>query len=1297
MNNHKMNHTTKDDKRRLLLEKRKERLTASQNDFSAAYDMSSTKGFNKRIISLVLVVIFLLSTVGIGVSVLAKAEEKPYSQEDGPIPMRVMVNDELLKNSDTEDYIVFFPSALIENGSIEKGIDFEKVNDDGELLVNSIHHYVDSFLFGDQKENNEINDSYYQSAIVQYPDNSYSFIVKVLINEAGQYVYEKAEEEGIFYTLGSDEYFVLKFRTNSPNEQTVNSESNEENQSAINNDNIATTSEWLSIPGVKESKRIMLPAKASSPTKTGTKLSRVTDIKVYINGAETYLGESYMATLPAGAIADNLSTAVFSKELPNNADYLKATVFNADTGKEVEIIRVGTLSGTNEVYYSLNDDPDTGILLGENDYIILHYGLTYTVSYQVNDSEIITGQGGINVTGGTITGSDTAVYGTDLKVVAKAAKYFAFDSLQYKIGDGDYLFLETADDNNILIGSIIGSDITNDITIKLNTVQQTTYLAIDKGIENGSMAPSPTVLNSATTNEIELVSDQEITSNGKTYEYFLNMVKINGEEVALMPEYRAGSTSNDTVLSDGTKIRIQYLSYSNGQGHYKIIVDDSQSDLSVQAFFRRAGEQRLYLKGLRGIYSTAASKQWVAYEAWIGASTGPTEAGYNYFYTFVEDSSGNYAYPFSTDYYVYTYKADERDFIKLLFGLTISDRFLLLNNSLDKMVSHNIYLYKVKPGYNPYTTRISYLKGNYVDFSNATSTVTGKLNFGETDQMSSKLNHLYFNNNNKAKYHHWSVFNADALFIGSVWWNYPNPDELPLSPMSQRFAYNYSLTWADAFYPKVSSNAYTQGFYIDDLTYYTSSLGTRDSITASASPYYVRENMSINLNAFPYKYQIDYRLNGGSIAFRYDEDKYSTESSTALDSDASFYEINRHVISKDLLTMDDVNDYPNEFNNVENNIIVTPKDAPYRDGYRFVGWKLYSIQNNKFDSTIYGANTPIVITETMCGDDTANKGTVRYKGATPNATDGFANGNTLDDSGMYFTLVAQWEPVSDNEKPIQYTITTYKEVEGAEEGAILNVENQRYYIVDKEITGTGINNKKVVYMNELNPSTNETSYILDEDISTFDTVLTDTNRSFVYYYNLARSVIVKEETGGTFGVKAKKFPISISLVNNSNPGIPVTATYEVEYIITSNEITGQEHAQKGEATFYNGSLISVVSETGNTIPISLKHGEQIRFIGIPEGYILTVHESDESKGDYSLYFDESEEEDEDGSKSLVVSADDRNNIILIRNEYDLVPQEGLLGSRNHYVILYILAGVATISAGAGAVYVYRKKDEFLER
>ena len=117
-------------------------------------------------------------------------------------------------------------------------------------------------------------------------------------------------------------------------------------------------------------------------------------------------------------IEDNLD----SLNLSENTVFQKAVVRLQD-GSESEIVRVGKYN--DEIYYSLGEQEDVGILLNEGASIVLLCASQYEVNYICTPEN-----------GGNYSGPEVLVKGNDLNVVINAAPLYHIEEITWECDDG---------------------------------------------------------------------------------------------------------------------------------------------------------------------------------------------------------------------------------------------------------------------------------------------------------------------------------------------------------------------------------------------------------------------------------------------------------------------------------------------------------------------------------------------------------------------------------------------------------------------------------------------------------------------------------------------------------------------------------------------------------------------------------------------------------------------------------------------------------------------------------------------
>ena len=829
---------------------------------------------------------------------------------------------------------------------------------------------------------------------------------------------------------------------------------------------------------------------------------------------------------------------------------------------------------------------------------------------------------------------------------------------------------------------------------------------------------------------------------GQTRVYFLNMLKINDVEIQLPANggaYKAGDVSTITMVN-GSEVVIKCISANSrdytstgdhgdtssssyGRFRYLIIVKNIHEDLNLEGYFRFSGYQKMYLKGLRGIQNTAAAHMNIKYKYWTDVkytNCSPNTGGYNYFFSLLDSGVDDekHLYDFYTLSHIIDNSADEANFAPLA-------EFMFKNRSLYKTSSnfspsayaqyaHNVYMYKVYPGYNAYTTELTQLKGNtnpdpFNTNSSITSGLSGnwKFNFYNHSSLAStstdaKSKSNYFEEtvlgetkgvyvglandgyeNDNITHHHWGEFYSNhtaSVTGGSSWTNvlddglqyYTENDVGYYISLQNHHAKNDLITVAPGsaysyFFPAVTTtNGYYFGFQIPDLTQYGSSL---------INTTYIRENMSLNVNAHPYKYQIRYDLAGGDV-INSESGKYSE-----VTSGKTFTENKRHVISTEKV-VDDVYDsdetkeeHATEFDDCEGNIITLPTATPSKNGYEFKGWNL--VQKNasgttvKTYSTTYWNQDQVQITDTLAGDDTSNLNTTAYKGAQPTA--GYASWDDYtSDTGMYFQFVAQWEANSQyNTAP--FTVHYYKE----DASGTITGSNGKTYTEYDTVTDHGVVGADIIYMDENAP---EGNYTLNEDISKtkIEGLLAEsdsaasTNNVLNYYYDLGYvDVTIKEATTGTFANTSRAFKIGLKLDNADSTKYSGT----VDATINGNSKT---------LTFENGTL-----DSDSAALVALANGQSMT-ITVPAGATLSL-----TPETATYYTNSTKYQVGTGSETTGTSAaiDSDGYTFTVTYTRDDVTDTGVVDNTNGLsAIIYLLAGVCGLIALAVFIYTKRKKS-----
>lgn len=162
----------------------------------------------------------------------------------------------------------------------------------------------------------------------------------------------------------------------------------------------------------------------------------------------------------------------------------------------------------------------------------------------------------------------------------------------------------------------------------------------------------------------------------------------------------------------------------------------------------------------------------------------------------------------------------------------------------------------------------------------------------------------------------------------------------------------------------------------------------------------------------------------------------------------------------------------------------------------------------------------------------------------------------------------------------------------------------------------------------------------------------------------SKDVVITEETTGTYADTTRAFPINLTL--NDSSGDPVSGTYS--YMLSDGGT--------GTVTFTEGS--------GS---IDLSNGQRVTIQALPYNSTLVVTPSD------ATYYTESVKLGDGEEASSATSTITTDGLTFhVKYVCDELVNTGFSdGTNASKPIIYIFVGMAVISGGAGAAYVYRKK------
>ena len=243
-------------------------------------------------------------------------------------------------------------------------------------------------------------------------------------------------------------------------ETTVTTESGEEGQDQGNESKPVESEEAASVASAGEQNTALNPAEISEPA------ARISfqAVRNSLEDVEVTLsidGNEENIIYPAGLIEDNLD----SLNLSENTVFQKAVVRLQD-GSESEIVRVGKYN--DEIYYSLGEQEDVGILLNEGASIVLLCASQYEVNYICTPEN-----------GGNYSGPEVLVKGNDLNVVINAAPLYHIEEITWECDDGTG-GNGTITDLDSMTLNIPSSEIKDDITVNIRFGRRTGHIGFLK-------------------------------------------------------------------------------------------------------------------------------------------------------------------------------------------------------------------------------------------------------------------------------------------------------------------------------------------------------------------------------------------------------------------------------------------------------------------------------------------------------------------------------------------------------------------------------------------------------------------------------------------------------------------------------------------------------------------------------------------------------------------------------------------------------------------------------------------------
>ncbi|MBO5630548.1 MAG: hypothetical protein J5965_15905, partial [Aeriscardovia sp.] len=183
----------------------------------------------------------------------------------------------------------------------------------------------------------------------------------------------------------------------------------------------------------------------------------------------------------------------------------------------------------------------------------------------------------------------------------------------------------------------------------------------------------------------------------------------------------------------------------------------------------------------------------------------------------------------------------------------------------------------------------------------------------------------------------------------------------------------------------------------------------------------------------------------------------------------------------------------------------------------------------------------------------------------------------------------------------------------------------------------------------------------------------DYENSDIYITSVAntRNATLDLTTNGEFANKEREFPIRMKIVKSDG-----------------TNFEGDIQLENGlSLSFTDGSLT-------NPDSLKLKDGDSVKFTNLPANSTVTITPSNDPGNVYTWTAQLDSGEATSTAKEGAIDRDGHAfHVVYTRGT---VTETGVADDDSNSFI-YILAGIGVLTVGAGAAYVYRKKDEFVER
>lgn len=708
------------------------------------------------------------------------------------------------------------------------------------------------------------------------------------------------------------------------------------------------------------------------------------------------------------------------------------------------------------------------------------------------------------------------------------------------------------------------------------------------------------------------------SKSGDSNGWGLNMLSINGEEIP----YPVGSTVGsyeEKDMKDGTHVTVTLIStdsplywnsgdvsynYSGTSTRYfaktekatytrsdvaslwyynaptankhryiyQVDIDHVQDNLEVAYNFKDVDQRKIILTGLEGIDETGAAYEWRGHGV---SSTGSTSAlirlfeSRDYYYT----SASNPATTNGTD--LNDWKQHEYD----------AFYFERYGGGATFVPSANVYTYRIKSGYNPYTVTAK------AQYDSSGEWVEGEdLLAGPTDEVVGDLGNVIKkaseNSNEQALE---IIRNAnipedwkdeDSALVDWVT-NYLSFDstyrfwgESPLLTNHGDVGTRDLRTpvYNSSTHNTPSSSNTNKKLFLNRIADYETILQNEEVKNYKFYGIALQQNEAkdqlLQLNAHPYQYTMVFDANGGEFPDTLQTGYSRLANNEFADSEFYTQKTNESIKQSNYYTM---------ANGDATTHMPKRSMAPERKGYYFGGWELYkngqAVTDDNYNN-VYVSNQAFVIDE--------------------NSID-YSEGNVKLDQNHTFTFKAKWIEVAPEADMATLSVSVYRQT-GSDENK--NPDYTNGTIIDHrtepQIAGD------TVLLNQHKPAFSD-YYVLDEERSKIETTTSkgsdetnpDNQLEAYFKWRAADLTVTKRVTGNP---KALKDGFEITILLTKDPDSPVDATAAVEMIKESNpdSITLTDVQRQGD------NAVKVVGLFGRSNSIVLEN--------VPYGWTATVSE-----------------------------------------------------------------------------------------